>query len=84
MSEWKLHEAKDKFSSVVKAAASGDPQMVTKRGKPAVAVIAIDDYEELEHLRKATSASLPDLLLDMPQGSGELNRLDLHARRMGA
>ena len=83
MPDWQLHHAKNKFSTVVEAAVCGEPQLVTRRGKPAVVVVSVDDYEELVQLRKATSASLPDLLLEMPQGAGTLNRLDLQARRVG-
>ena len=84
MSEWKLHDAKNKFSSVVDAAIAGEPQRVTRRGKPAVAIIAADEFEELLLLRKDAAASLPELLLDMPRGGRALNRLDVHARRFGS
>ena len=36
MTEWPLQDAKDRFSAVVDAAVAGDPQRVTRRGKPAV------------------------------------------------
>ena len=83
MTEWQLHDAKNKFSAVVNAAVKGRPQRVTRRGKPAVVVLGMEEFEHLAHLRRATSASLPDLLLDMPQDSGVFNRLDLQARRVG-
>ena len=38
MTEWSLQDAKNRFSAVVDAAVGGDPQRVTRRGKPAVVV----------------------------------------------
>ncbi len=84
MSDWQLHDAKNKFSSVVEAAIAGEPQRVTRRGKPAVAIISIEAFEELLLLRKDASASLPELLLDMPRGNSRVHRLDVHARRLGS
>ena len=80
MAEWVLQDAKNKFSAVVKAALSGVPQRVTRRGKPAVVVLAVDEYERLILLEKATAPTLPNLLLSMPQEGGEFDRVDLHVR----
>ncbi len=84
MSDWQLHHAKNKFSSVVDAAIAGEPQRITRRGKPVVAIISIEEFEELQLMRKDASASLPELLLDVPRGVSRLRRLDVHARRVGA
>ncbi len=46
--EWSLQDAKNSFSAVVDAASKGAPQTVTKRGKPAVVVLAIAEYEKLK------------------------------------
>ena len=40
-------DAGDRFSAVVDAAIAGDPQRVTRRGKPAVVVLAVEEYERL-------------------------------------
>ncbi len=37
---WPLSDAKRRFSAVVDAVLAGAPQRVTRRGKPAVAVLA--------------------------------------------
>ena len=50
MGEWKLQDAKNKFSTLVDAAIAGEPQHVTRRGKPAVVVVESNAYE----------ASVPD------------------------
>ena len=44
MVEWSLQDAKNRFSAVVNAALSGEPQTVTGRGSPAVVVLAVEDY----------------------------------------
>ena len=40
MNEWPLQEARNRFSAVVDAAVAGEPQRVTRRGKPAVVVLS--------------------------------------------
>ena len=47
MKEWSLQDAKNRFSAVVNAALAGEPQRVTRRGQPAVIVIAVAEYERL-------------------------------------
>ena len=39
--------AKNKFSALVNAALAGAPQRVTRRGQPAVVVLAAEEYERL-------------------------------------
>ena len=75
MTEWQLQDAKNRFSAVVEAAVAGDPQRVTKRGKPAVVVLAVGEYERLRRREKATAPSLADLLLAIPQDDEEFERL---------
>ena len=41
---WALQDAKNKFSSVANTAWSGEPQVVTRHGKPLVVVISYDLY----------------------------------------
>jgi len=80
MKEWPLQDAKNRFSSVVDAAIAGDPQRVTRRGKPAVVVLAVAEYERLRHLEKASAPTFADLLLAIPQDDGEFERLPLSPR----
>ena len=82
MTEWQLQDAKNRFSAVVEAALAGDPQHVTRRGKPAVVVLAVDEYERLRSLEKANAPSFVDLLLAIPQGGEEFERIPLAARPM--
>ena len=82
MTEWQLQDAKNRFSAVVEAALAGDPQHVTRRGRPAVVVLAVDEYERLRSLEKANAPSFVDLLLAIPQGGEDFERIPLAARRM--
>ena len=47
MKEWSMQDARNSFGAVVDAALAGEPQQVTRRGKPAVMVIAVAEYERL-------------------------------------
>ena len=54
---WSLQDAKNRFSAVVEAALRQGPQAVTRRGHPAVTVIATPEYEGL---CRAAAAARPD------------------------
>ena len=68
MREWPLQDAKNKFSAVVNAALEGEPQHVTRRGRPAVVVIAVKDYERLRRAEKAGAPGLRSAPPVHPQG----------------
>ncbi|MCY3547576.1 MAG: type II toxin-antitoxin system Phd/YefM family antitoxin [Gemmatimonadetes bacterium] len=80
MTDWKLQDAKNRFSAVVREAMAGYPQRVTRHGKPAVVVLATADYERLQRLEGANAPSLQELLLAIPQGGCELQRLTVKPR----
>ena len=80
MVEWPLQDAKNRFSAVVEAALAGNPQRVTRRGVPAVIVLAVDEYERLRHMEKAAAPSFADQLLAIPQNGEEFERFRLPAR----
>ena len=82
MIDWQLQDAKNRFSAVVDAALAGDPQRVTRRGTPAVVVLAVDEYERLRSLEKASVPNFVDLLLAIPQGGEDFERIPLAARSM--
>lgn len=44
---WQLQEAKARFSEVVERALGGEPQTVTRRGRPAVVVLDWVTYTQL-------------------------------------
>ena len=76
---WSVQDAKNRFSEVVEAA-QRKPQTVTKHGKPAVVIVAADDYERLRHLERSQAPSFAQLLLAIPQDGGELPRLQVRPR----
>lgn len=47
MKTWKLEDAKNSFSEVVRRAMAHQPQKVTRAGRDAVVVISAEDYAEL-------------------------------------
>ena len=44
---WQLQTAKQKFSELVERALAEGPQIVTRRGREVVVVVAIDEYRRL-------------------------------------
>ncbi len=82
MAEWPLQDAKNKFSAVVDAALAGEPQRVTRRGQPAVVVLAVEEYDRLCRLELANAPSFGELLLEIPQDDGEFERLQLEPRTL--
>ena len=56
MTTWQLRDAKNRFSAVVDAALAGEPQQVTHRGKPAVVVLSVSDYERLRQAEKVDAS----------------------------
>ncbi|MDR0478092.1 MAG: type II toxin-antitoxin system Phd/YefM family antitoxin [Desulfobulbaceae bacterium] len=69
-SQWALQDAKNKFSEVVSAACGGTPQVVTKRGVPAVVVLSFQAYEGLAR-RERMDDSFASFLLSMPTDGDE-------------
>jgi antitoxin Phd len=81
-SQWSLQDAKNSFSAVVEAACNGEPQTVTKRGKPAVVVLSVADYEKLTHKHEEKHPSFVEHLLSFPQGDDDFafQRIELEPR----
>ena len=80
MVEWPLQDAKNKFSALVNAAMSGEPQHVTRRGQPAVVVLAAEEYDRLRRLERSHAPTLGELLLEIPQDDQEFERMSIPAR----
>ena len=80
MTEWALQDAKNRFSAVVDAALAGTPQQVTRRGKPAVVVLSVKDFERLRHLQKAQAPTFAELLVAIPRDDGEFERIEIAPR----
>jgi len=65
---WQVQEAKQRFSEVLRAAQSGEPQIVTRHGEEVAVLIDISEYR---HLRGETM-SLMDYLRHEPELDVEL------------
>jgi prevent-host-death family protein len=78
--EWSLQDAKNSVSAVVTAASNGIPQTVTKRGKPAVVVLSVAEYEKLTRKDAPQQPSFVEHLLAMPKDDGEFERLEIEPR----
>ena len=68
---WTLQDAKNRFSEVVDAAQAGRPQEVTKRGKPAVVVVSVEDYARLLSDAGERRGSFVEHILAFPGGEFE-------------
>lgn len=68
-SEWKLQDAKSRFSELFERALTEGAQVVSRRGKHKVVVIAKDEYDRLTRPRD----SLSQFLLNSPLAGSELN-----------
>lgn len=79
---WSVQDAKNRFSEVIEAA-QREPQTVTKHGKPAVVVLAAEEYERLRTLQHLKAPSFAELLLAMPSDEGEFERLEGRMREAG-
>jgi antitoxin Phd len=79
---WSVQDAKNRFSEVVEAARR-KPQTVTKHGKPAVVVVAADEYERLRTLEQFKAPTFAELLLAMPTGAEDFERLEGRMRDPG-
>ena len=80
MTTWPLQDARNRLSAVVDAVIAGPPQRETRRGKPAVVVLAVEEYERLRHVEKAVASMFADLLLAIPQDDEAFERLSLLSR----
>ena len=83
---WTLQDAKNKFSEVVNAARAGTPQVVSRRGKPAVVILSTEAYGRLLKQGDAAPTSFRDLLLAMPQNPEDEDecstRMDVQPREV--
>ena len=82
MAQWALQDAKNRFSAVVDAALAGEPQQVTRRGKAAVVVLSVKEYERLRKHPPQDVPSFVEHLLAIPNGGDgfEFERIPLAPR----
>ncbi len=69
METWQLQEAKNKLSELVEHVLhNGEPQMITRRGKPAAVLISVEEYEK-NHPNP--EKNFIDFLLSMPKSGDD-------------
>lgn len=68
--DWRLQDAKARFSEAVRLAREGHPQRVTVHGRAAVVIIAAEDYDVLHP--SATGQAIVDALANSPLRDVEL------------
>ncbi len=66
-SQWRLQDAKARFSEVVEAALQGEPQHVTRRGREAVVVLAESAYQRLQQQARHAAPGFVAHLLAVPK-----------------
>ena len=71
MATWQLQDAKNRFSAVVNAALAGEPQRVTRRGKPAVVVLAEEEYKRLQNREAGNAPNFIECLLAIPKATDD-------------
>ena len=72
----------EQVRGVGRCCAGGEPQRVTRRGRPAVVVMAEEEYERLCQLDTAEAPSFGELLLEIPQGDQEFERISISPRSL--
>jgi len=65
---WQVQEAKQRFSEVLRAAETGEPQIVTKHGQEVAVVIDIAEYRRL----RGEAVSFMDYLRLDPSADDDL------------
>jgi prevent-host-death family protein len=76
---WQLQTAKQRFSELVERARNEGPQVVTKHGRDAVVIVAVEDYRRMAREDRDLISfiqSAPDFALL------ELDRADDHGRKV--
>lgn len=79
-STWSLQDAKNRFSAVVDAALAGEPQWVSRRGKPVSVILSVEEYQRLCRLEQANAPTFSGLLLELPQDDHPFERVALQQR----
>ncbi|MFN3275685.1 MAG: type II toxin-antitoxin system Phd/YefM family antitoxin [Paracoccus sp. (in: a-proteobacteria)] len=77
---WTLQDAKNRFSAVVDAALAGQPQEVTRRGKPAVVVLSVADYNRILTDARHSRESFASHLLAFPGPAADPDRMRARPR----
>lgn len=78
MRTMQVREAKAGFSALIEAAESGEPTIITRHGKPAAAVVSVEDMQKLYPVKRR---NFGEFLLTYPGGI-ELERNESPSREI--
>jgi prevent-host-death family protein len=67
MKPLQLQEAKQQFSAVAEKAAGGQPQVVTKHGKPFVVIVSVADWQKAKAKKKSVLEALRACPVDLSE-----------------
>jgi antitoxin Phd len=79
---WRLQDAKTQFSQVVEAALAGEPQHITRRGKPAVVVLSEEAFDVYKRSAQAAAPGFVAHLLAIPRADETIERLPARLREV--
>ncbi len=78
---WQVQTAKQRFSEVLRAAEAGEPQFITKHGKPIAVILDIEEYRRSQRPEESVEESVARVLLAGPTMVGlEEGELELPPR----
>jgi antitoxin Phd len=84
MRKWKLEDAKNRFSEVVRRARAHEPQLVTRNGRDAVVIVSAEDYARLTAPRSLVQFMRESPLADaLAEGELDLSRAEESGRDIG-
>ena len=66
---WQVQEAKQRFSELLRAAETGEPQIVTRHGEEIAVVMDMTEYRRLTGDNRTT---LVEFLLERPEEGAEI------------
>jgi prevent-host-death family protein len=76
--QWRLQDAKARFSEVVREAQQRGPQRVTLHGKDAVVVVGADEFDRLQ--RPLTGRDIVTALTASPLSGVKFDRLTIKSK----
>ena len=75
MRQWRVQDAKARFSEMLDASLEEGPQLVSKRGEPKAVLVSLDEWESLKQRARPTAKEVllapePRFELDIPSRGG--------------
>lgn len=81
-SQWRLQDAKTQLSQVVEKALAGEPQHITRRGRPAVVVLSEEAFDAYKRNAQAAAPGFVAHLLAIPKSDEDIERRPVKLRNV--